>query len=128
QWGPRDGQRLPLAFTSHPSSLAASAGRNDAPVRLASTWRLSVRLERQQPRWDLRLQAVEYLTDRLQVARMDADMLGDGVHIPERALDRAGRVKGGCAARQIDQVHSSGGAGHRVPGRQTHLRPRLDRR
>src|SRR4051794_15796636 len=86
--------------------------------------RLSVRLERHRAQGEVWLQTVEDLPDRLQVARMDAEVLGDGVHIAERALDWAGHVERSRAARQIDQVHRSRGAGHRVPGRQARLGPR----
>ena len=49
---------------------------------------------------------------------MDADMLCDGMHIPERTLDRAGLVEGGRPSGQIDEINRLTRARDGVPARQ----------
>ena len=57
---------------------------------------------------------------------MDADMLRDGVHIPERAFDGAGGIQGSRTTGKIHEVHRLDGARYRMPARQPYLGPLLN--
>src|SRR5262249_19271064 len=62
----------------------------------------------------------------LERTRMDADVLGDGVHVSEGWLDRTRRVARGRAPGEVDEVDGLRRARARVPARQPHVRPVLD--
>jgi hypothetical protein len=57
------------------------------------------------------LQSKHYPADDLQDGWRDADVLGGRMHVPERALDHAGRVERRRPAGEIDEVHCLNGAG-----------------
>src|SRR5215475_4663210 len=58
---------------------------------------------------------------------MDADVLRNGVDIPECAFDGTGGVEGRRTTCEIDEVHRLGGARYRVPARQPDFSPLLNR-
>src|SRR5262249_55067211 len=57
---------------------------------------------------------------------MDADVLRNSVHIPERAFDRRGSVQGRRTPCKINEVHRLGSARYCMPARQPYLGPLLN--
>src|SRR5262249_47385937 len=57
---------------------------------------------------------------------MDADVLRDGMHIPERAFERRGGIQGRRTTCKIDEVDRLDGARYRMPARQPNFGPLLN--
>src|SRR5215471_6547969 len=57
---------------------------------------------------------------------MDADVLRNGMHIPERAFDREAGVQGRRTTREIDEIHRLDGARYRMPACQPYFDPLLN--
>src|SRR6187399_601385 len=69
----------------------------------------------------VRFQSKKHPADSLQVPRMDGDMLSEGMHVPECALDRVGSIKRSRTTGEIDEIHCLHSAGDSMPTRQEHL-------